>query len=155
MKAKMKETGALLGGEFSGHIFFMERWYGFDDALYAAARLLEVISGDGRYSSEIFAELPDSINTPELSISVPEGMQHQVMDKLQEAAGRAFPNAKVIDIDGIRAEYPGAWGLIRASNTTPALVLRFEADNEEALAKVQGVFRTILKAILPNATIPF
>lgn len=155
MKAKMKETGALLGGEFSGHIFFTERWYGFDDAMYAAARLLEIISADGRYSSEIFAELPDSINTQELSISVAEGVQYEVMEKLQEASEKAFPNAKVIDIDGIRAEYPGAWGLIRASNTTPSLVLRFEADNDEALEKVQNIFRTVLSAVLPNATVPF
>ena len=155
MKAKMKETGALLGGEFSGHIFFTERWYGFDDALYAAARLLEVISGDGRYSSEIFAELPDSINTKELSVNVAEGVQYEVMEKLQQATEKAFPNAKVVDIDGIRAEYPGAWGLIRASNTTPALVLRFEADNEEALEKVQNIFRTVLSALLPKANIPF
>jgi len=155
MKAKMKETGALLGGEFSGHIFFTERWYGFDDALYAAARLLEVVSGDGRSSADMFAEVPDTINTPELHVSVAEGMQHTIMEKLAGATEKAFPNAKITDIDGIRAEYTGAWGLIRASNTTPHLVLRFEADNQEAMQKVQEVFRTVIKAVLPTAEIPF
>ena len=155
MKAKMKETGALLGGEFSGHIFFTERWYGFDDALYAAARLLEVVSGDGRSSADMFAEIPDTINTPELHVSVAEGMQHTIMEKLAGATEKAFPNAKITDIDGIRAEYTGAWGLIRASNTTPHLVLRFEADNNEAMEKVQEVFRTVIKAVLPTAEIPF
>lgn len=155
MKAKMLETGALLGGEFSGHVFFSERWYGFDDALYTAARLLEVISGDGRSSAEMFAEIPDSINTPELHVAVTEGMQHTIMEKLQKATDKAFPNAKITDIDGIRAEYPGAWGLIRASNTTPHLVLRFEADSQEAMDKVQSVFRTVLNALLPNTELPF
>jgi len=155
MKAKMKETGALLGGEFSGHIFFTERWYGFDDALYSAARLLEVISGDGRSSADMFAEIPDTINTPELQVSVAEGMQHTIMEKLAAATDKAFPNAKITDIDGIRAEYSGAWGLIRASNTTPHLVLRFEADNQEAMEKVQEVFRTVIRAVLPTAEIPF
>ncbi len=155
MKAKMKETGALLGGEFSGHIFFSERWYGFDDALYSAARLLEVVSGDGRSSAEMFAEIPDTINTSELQVSVAEGMQHTIMEKLAGATDKAFPNAKITDIDGIRAEYTGAWGLIRASNTTPHLVLRFEADNQEAMDKVQEVFRTVIKAVLPTAEIPF
>jgi phosphomannomutase/phosphoglucomutase len=155
MKAKMKETGALLGGEFSGHIFFTERWYGFDDALYSAARLLEVVSGDGRPSADMFAEIPDTINTSELQVSVAEGMQHTIMEKLTGATEKAFPNAKITDIDGIRAEYTGAWGLIRASNTTPHLVLRFEADNEEAMDKVQEVFRTVIKAVLPSAEIPF
>ena len=155
MKAKMKETGALLGGEFSGHMFFTERWYGFDDALYSAARLLEVVSGDGRSSADMFAEIPDTINTPELHVSVAEGMQHTIMEKLAGASEKAFPNAKITDIDGIRAEYSGAWGLIRASNTTPHLVLRFEADNQEAMDKVQEVFRTVIKAVLPTAEIPF
>lgn len=155
MKAKMKETGALLGGEFSGHIFFAERWYGFDDALYSAARLLEVISGDGRSSAEMFADIPDTINTSELQVSVAEGMQHSIMEKLAAATDKAFPNAKITDLDGIRAEYSGAWGLIRASNTTPHLVLRFEADNQEAMDKVQEVFRTVIKAVLPTAEIPF
>lgn len=155
MKAKIRETGALLAGELSGHIFFQERWYGFDDALYAGARLLEVISGDGRESADIFAELPDAINTPELSLAVTEGMQHSIMEKLIQAGSKAFPNAKIVDIDGIRAEYPGAWGLIRASNTTPALVFRFEADSEEAMEKVQEIFRTVIKTVLPNSNIPF
>ena len=155
MKQKMRETGALLGDEFSGHIFFAERWYGFDDALYAAARLLEVISGDGRSSADMFAEIPDTMNTPELMLSVSEGVQHQVMDKIMAAADKAFPNAKITDIDGVRAEYPGGWGLVRASNTTPGLVFRFEADNEEAMGKVQDIFRAVVKAVLPNATPPF
>ena len=151
MKLKMKETGALLGGELSGHIFFTERWYGFDDALYAAARLLEVVSGDGRSSAAMFAELPDTVNTPEITVSVAEGMQHKIMAKVLESSEKLFPGAKINNIDGIRAEYPGAWGLIRASNTTPSLVLRFEADDEESLEKVKKVFRALIKAVLPQS----
>ncbi|MEJ2214257.1 MAG: phosphomannomutase/phosphoglucomutase, partial [Gammaproteobacteria bacterium] len=151
MKLKLKETGALLAGELSGHIFFTERWYGFDDALYAAARLLEVVSGDGRSSAAMFSAFPDSINTPEISISVKEGMQHKIMAKVHESKEKLFPGAKINDIDGIRAEYPGAWGLIRASNTTPSLVLRFEADDEESLEKVKKIFRALIKAVLPKS----
>ncbi|MGD2117095.1 MAG: phosphomannomutase/phosphoglucomutase [Chromatiales bacterium] len=153
MKAKLSETGALLAGEFSGHIFFKERWYGFDDALYAAARLLEVISGDGRSSAEMFAEIPESASTPELQLEVAEGKQFEVMRQL--AGGEKFPNAKIVEIDGVRAEYPGAWGLVRASHTTPSLVFRFEADTPENLAKVQALFRQVISGVLPDAKLPF
>jgi len=155
MKAKIEETGALLAGEFSGHIFFKERWYGFDDALYAGCRILEILSADERNSAEIFAELPDSLNTPEILLELEEGEQHKVMKLLMDASQEAFQNAKLIDIDGIRVEYPDAWGLVRASNTTPALVFRFEADDDEALATVEEVFRAVIRTVLPNVDIPF
>ncbi len=155
MKLKLKETGALLAGEFSGHVFFTERWYGFDDAVYAAARLLEVVSGDGRSSAAMFSALPDTVNTPEITVTVPEGMQHKIMAKVMESSEKLFPGAKINDIDGIRAEYPGAWGLIRASNTTPSLVLRFEADDEESLEKVKKIFRALLNAVVPKSDAEF
>ncbi|RLA01206.1 MAG: phosphomannomutase/phosphoglucomutase, partial [Gammaproteobacteria bacterium] len=134
IKAKIKETGALLAGEMSGHIFINERWYGFDDALYAAARLLEVLGKDDRSSTEVFAELPDSVNTPELNVVMLEGEPPVFMDKLLENAH--FEGASISTIDGLRAEYADGWGLVRASNTTPVLVLRFEADHDAALARI-------------------
>ena len=109
IKAKMKETGALLAGEMSGHIFFKERWFGFDDALYSAARLLEILSGDARSSSDVFAELPDSINTPELNVPMAEGEPSVFMEKLLN--GAHFENAQVATIDGLRVEFERGWGL--------------------------------------------
>jgi phosphomannomutase / phosphoglucomutase len=150
----MKETGALLAGEMSGHIFFKERWYGFDDGLYAAARLLEILSKDERASSEIFAALPNAINTPEIIIDLDEdGAQHTFMKKLLGAAD--FGEANVSDIDGLRADYSRGWGLVRASNTTPSLVIRFEADDEPELKRIQQIFRKELLAIDTNLTLPF
>jgi phosphomannomutase / phosphoglucomutase len=154
IKAKMKETGALLAGEMSGHIFFKERWYGFDDGLYAAARLLEILSKDERASSEIFAALPNAINTPEIIIDLDEdGAQHTFMKKLLGAAD--FGEANMSDIDGLRADYSRGWGLVRASNTTPSLVIRFEADDEPELKRIQQIFRKELLAIDTNLTLPF
>ncbi len=153
IKAKMIETGAVLAGEMSGHIFYKERWYGFDDAIYTCARLLEIISLDGRNTSEIFAELPDSVNTPELNLTVEEGMQHVLVKRLQENAD--FSDAQVIDIDGLRVEFANGWGLVRASNTTPSLVFRFEADDVESLKEIQNIFRDFLLRVDSNLSLPF
>mgnify|MGYP001571208335 FL=1 len=144
IKAKLKETGAALGGEMSGHIFFKERWYGFDDALYTGARLSEIISKTDKTCAEIFADLPDSINTPEINIHFDEqGDQFKAMDKL--AKNVDFKGAKITTIDGVRVDYPDGWGLVRPSNTTPCLVLRFEADNQKTLEEIQEKFRIWLE----------
>ncbi len=153
IKAKMKETGALLAGEMSGHIFFKERWFGFDDGLYTAVRLLEILSKDSRAPKDVFADLPNSVNTPELNVKFAEGKHYEFMQALQEAA--KFDNAEIIDIDGLRAEFSDGWGLVRASNTTPSLVLRFEADNEAALQRIQDVFRKQMLNIDSSLNLPF
>ncbi len=155
IKAKMRETGAELAGEMSGHFFFKERWYGFDDGIYAAARLLEILAGDlhGRSPDEVFATLPTSVSTPELKIELAEGEHYRFMDKLRERAN--FEDASVITIDGLRVDWPDGWGLVRASNTTPVLVLRFEADNPAALKRIQQVFRQQLLAVDSKLKLPF
>lgn len=153
VKARMKETGALLGGEMSGHIFFKERWYGFDDALYTAARLLEILSRDQRSASTIFAELPDSLNTPELNISFAEGEHFKFMEKF--IAQSKFTDGKVTTIDGVRVDYPDGWGLVRASNTTPSLVIRFEAENQGALDRIQTEYRKAMLAVQSDLKLPF
>lgn len=153
IKAKMKETGALLAGEMSGHIFFKERWFGFDDALYSAARLLEILANDARSSSELFAQLPESMSTPEINIPMAEGEPAAFMEKLLNSAH--FDNARVATIDGMRVEFDRGWGLVRASNTTPSLVLRFEADDELALSTIQDEFRRVMLQADPGMTLPF
>lgn len=156
VKAKLKETGAALAGEMSGHIFFKERWYGFDDALYSAARLLEVLAVrvKGGSVETVFDAYPDSVNTPELHVHMPaEGAQHQFMRELVESA--SFPGAEIIDIDGLRVEFPHGWGLVRASNTTPTLVLRFEAEDEHTLEKIQEQFAREMRKIRPEIELPF
>ena len=153
VKARIKETGAALGGEMSGHIFFKERWYGFDDALYSAARLLEILSRDDRPVSEIFGEIPDSVNTPELGIKFEEGEHHKFMQAFIENA--KFDGAKLTTIDGIRADFDKGWGLVRASNTTPSLVIRFEADSQSDLEQIQANFRTAMLDVNPNIDLPF
>ena len=145
IKAKLKETGAALGGEMSGHIFFKERWYGFDDALYTGARLLEILSKTDKTCAEVFANLPDSINTPEINIHFDkQGQQFEAMDKLAKTAD--FPNAKITTIDGVRVDYDHGWGLVRPSNTTPCLVLRFEANDQQTLSKIQETFKSWLES---------
>jgi len=153
IKAKMKETGALLAGEMSGHTFFKERWYGFDDGLYAGARLLECLSTCADIDAE-FARLPDSVNTPELQIQLAEGENHALIAQLQRVA--RFAGARdVITIDGLRVEYADGFGLARASNTTPVIVLRFEANDATALRRIQNDFRQVLLAAKPDAKLPF
>jgi phosphomannomutase/phosphoglucomutase len=153
IKTKMKEVGAALAGEMSGHTFFGERWYGFDDGLYAGARLLEILARTSDPAAMLDA-LPDALSTPELNIACAEGEQHALIAKLQ--ADAKFPGASdVIRIDGLRVEYPDGFGLARASNTTPVIVLRFEADDPAALARIQGEFRRVLSAAKPGITLPF
>lgn len=142
IKAKLKETGALLAGEMSGHIFFKERWYGFDDALYTAARLLEILSRDKRPAKEIFAELPDSVNTPELKLDMPEGEHFKLIERM--VANAKFDGAVLTTIDGVRADWEDGFGLARASNTTPCIVFRFEATNELALERIKREFRQLV-----------
>jgi phosphomannomutase/phosphoglucomutase len=153
IKKKLKETGALLAGEMSGHIFFKDRWYGFDDGLYAAARLLELLSADPRSPEEVFSSLPNTINTPELQMKFAEGEHFQVVEKLVQAAD--FPGAKITTIDGLRADFDDGFGLVRASNTTPVLVLRFEGDDEAALKRIQQAFADLIRKVAPEATLPY
>ncbi len=153
IKAKLKETGALLAGEMSGHIFFKERWYGFDDGLYTAARLLELLARDPRPTREIFSSLPNTLNTPELNLKFAEGEHFAVMKELQRHA--SFPDAKVTTIDGLRADFADGFGLVRPSNTTPVLVFRFEGDSKEALERIQGRFRELILSVRPGMTLPF
>ena len=153
IKAKLKESGAPLAGEMSGHIFFKERWYGFDDALYAGARLLEVLARESDASAALNA-LPNSPSTPELNWKLAEGEPHALVAKLQQA--RPFPGAeRVITIDGVRAEYAEGFGLARASNTTPVIVLRFEGKTPEAMKKIQEEFRKALQPLKPEAPLPY
>jgi phosphomannomutase/phosphoglucomutase len=153
IKAKMKETGALLAGEMSGHVFFKERWYGFDDGAYAGARLLEILSGAADINAA-FDSLPDSINTPELQIKLDEGENYSLIGRMQREA--KFPTAReIIKIDGLRVEYADGFGLARSSNTTPVVVLRFEADNAAALKRIQEDFRRVLQQAAPAAKLPF
>ena len=153
IKARMKETGAVLGGEMSGHFFIQERWYGFDDGIYSAARLLEVLAFDPRSPGDVLEALPDGVSTPELKLAMNEGEHHAFMKKF--AAEAKFEGARITDIDGIRADFPDGWGLVRPSNTTPILVLRFEADDEEALERIKELFRAQLLAQDPGLELPF
>jgi len=154
IKAKIKESNAPLGGEMSGHIFFKERWYGFDDALYTAARLLEILAQQALTPTDIFAELPDAVNTPELNLNFAhEGENFAMMEKIR--ANFHFTDANITTIDGLRADFTDGWGLVRPSNTTPCLVLRFEADNAEALARIQADFRRQFMALDASLTLPF
>ncbi|MCF7969685.1 MAG: phosphomannomutase/phosphoglucomutase [Methylococcaceae bacterium] len=153
MKAKVKQTGAVFAGEMSGHLFFNDRWFGFDDGLYAAARLIEILSEDSRTSAEVFADFPDSFNTPELSIDLAEGENISIMNSL--LMNPNFSDGKITDIDGLRVDFIDGFGLIRSSNTTPSLVLRFEGDTPEALTRIQDQFRRLLLEIKPQLSLPF
>ncbi len=153
IKAKMKQTGAELAGEMSGHIFFKERWFGFDDGLYSAARMLEIISQQKETTADLFKKLPDSVNTPELQINFAEGEHYKFMEKF--IANAKFNDAEIITIDGIRVNYRNGWGLVRPSNTTPSLVLRFEADDTNTLDAIQQVFRQQLLAVDSHLVLPF
>ena len=153
VKAKMKELHSALAGEMSGHIFFGERWYGFDDAQYVGARLLEILSRHPDPDAVLDA-LPDSVNTPELNWKLAEGEPHRLIAGLQQSA--RFPGAReIIKLDGLRVEYADGFGLARASNTTPVIVLRFEGDTPEAIARIQAEFRTVLRSAKPGAELPF
>jgi len=155
IKAKMRETGAELAGEMSGHFFFKERWYGFDDGVYAGARLLEILAGDleERTPEEIFASCPKGVSTPELKVEMAEGEHYRFMEQFRQKV--SFGDATLTTIDGVRADWPDGWGLVRPSNTTPVLVLRFDADSEAALSRIQRVFRQQLLAVNPALQLPF
>jgi len=153
IKNKMKEVDAPFAGEMSGHFFFKERWYGFDCGIYSACRLLEILAADERDPREVLSSLPDSISTPELKLQMEEGENHPFIAQMQEKA--RFADARITTIDGVRADFADGWGLVRASNTTPILVLRFEADTEESLQRIKDNFRQQMLAINPKLTMPF
>jgi phosphomannomutase/phosphoglucomutase len=153
VKAKMRETGAPLGGEMSGHVFFKDRWYGFDDGLYAGARMLELLSRVEDPSATLNS-LPQSKSTPELHLHVQEGENFTIIEKMQ--AGARFPGSnEIITIDGLRVEYPDGFGLARSSNTTPVVVMRFEGESDEALARIKAEFKREILAAKPDAELPF
>ena len=153
IKSKMKEINAPLAGEMSGHTFFNDRWYGFDDGIYAGARLVEILS-NFENPSEILEALPKSISTPEINVNVMEGQQHEIIKKIQKE--ESFKDSiEVLKIDGVRVEYSYGFGLMRASNTTPVIVLRFEADSEEMLKKISDEFKIILKKYIKDKSINF
>jgi len=153
IKAKLRETGGAFAGEMSGHLFFKERWYGFDDALYAAARLCEVLSNDSRLPSAVFAEIPDTVNTPELRLEMQEGEHHALVGEL--VAEGDFSGGQICNIDGVRVDFEDGFGLARASNTTPTVILRFEADTEAALRRIQNLYREQILALRPGLALPF
>lgn len=153
IKGKLKETGALMAGEMSGHIFFNDRWYGFDDGLYAGARLLELLSSRMDIDADL-AAIPDAVSTPELQIRLKEGENYAVIARLQETA--CFDNPeRIITTDGLRVEYKDGFGLARSSNTMPVIVLRFEADDETALKRIQQDFRRAILQVRPDAVLPY
>ena len=154
IKATLRASGAPLAGEMSGHTFFVERWYGFDDGLYTGARLVEIVAADGRPSAAVFADLPEGVATPELKVKIEEGEQQGLMEDLVAEGQRRFTDATIHTIDGIRVEWPDGWGLIRASNTTPVLVVRFEADDGAGLARIRAAFEELLSCVKPGLEIP-
>ena len=153
IKAKMRETGAELAGEMSGHFFFGERWFGFDDGIYAAARLIEILSARPEPPEDVLAALPNGVSTPEIKVDAPNGDPHAFVERFRSAA--QFENARASTIDGLRVDWTDGWGLVRASNTTPVLVMRFDADSEDALKRIQGEFRAQLLALAPELQLPF
>ncbi len=154
VKAKMRETKALLAGEMSGHVFFADRWYGFDDGLYATARLLEILTKESRPCSQIFADdIPNSVNTPEIRVAIDEAEKFAFMQRF--VAQTKFNQGEVTTIDGLRIDLTYGWGLVRASNTSPHLVLRFEADTEVELKNIQQLFREKLLAVDSDLDLPF
>jgi len=154
IKAKLKETGAALAGEMSGHIFFKERWFGFDDGVYAGARLIELLSKMSESPQAIFDALPNTINTPELQIKMQQfGEHYELMNEL--AANASFPGEKVSTLDGLRVDFDNGFGLIRPSNTTPVLVMRFEADNDAAIETIKEKFRALILQTRSNIDLPF
>jgi phosphomannomutase/phosphoglucomutase len=155
MRAKMKEEDALLAGEFTGHIFFQDHWYGFDDALYSAVRLLQIIARSSRGSAAVFAALPEMLSTPELHVPLAEGRSVELMRQIEAVAGTVLTDAQLSTLDGVRAEFADGWGLVRASNTMPCLTLRFEAEDEEALERLKTVFRELLLQVDPALQLPF
>nr|WP_122667418.1 phosphomannomutase/phosphoglucomutase [Pseudomonas viridiflava] len=153
IKKEMKKSGALLAGEMSGHIFFKERWFGFDDGIYSAARLLEILSQESQSAEDLFETFPNDISTPEINIKVTDTTKFSIIEALEKDA--QWGDAKLTTIDGVRVDYPKGWGLVRASNTTPVLVLRFEAETEAELQRIKDVFHAELKKVAPDLQLPF
>jgi phosphomannomutase / phosphoglucomutase len=153
IKAKMRETGAELAGEMSGHFFFAERWYGFDDGIYSAARLLEILATAAEEPDVVLRALPKGVSTPEIKVDAPDGDPHAFVERFRD--GAFFEGGRLSTIDGLRVDWPDGWGLVRASNTTPVLVLRFDADSEQALARIKEVFRARLLELAPTLSLPF
>jgi phosphomannomutase/phosphoglucomutase len=153
IKAKMKEVGSPFAGEMSGHFFFKERWYGVDDGIYSAARLLEILGSTDTPPEAILNALPSSYSTPELKVQMQEGENHRFIEEFR--ARSEFGNARISTIDGLRADFEDGWGLVRASNTTPILVVRFDADSEKALARIKDEFRSRMLEIKPDLELPF
>jgi phosphomannomutase / phosphoglucomutase len=147
IKMKMADTGAPLAGEMSGHMFFKERWYGFDDGLYTGARLLEILSVNSASCAEVFAELPNDISTPEINVPMADDEKFAFVGQVKQAA---FAGGKKITLDGIRVEFNDGWGLLRCSNTTPCLVLRFEADSDAALERIKTIFKEAMQVVKPE-----
>ncbi|WP_136068960.1 phosphomannomutase/phosphoglucomutase [Modicisalibacter radicis] len=154
IKGRMKETGAALAGEMSGHIFFKERWYGFDDGLYGAARLLEILAKQKDDADTFFHRFPQDLGTPELNVQVTDDNKFDIVEKLAREGDFGSDGVKTT-LDGIRVDYADGWGLCRASNTTPMLVLRFEGKSQASLERVQARFRDALKQVAPDAELPF
>ena len=154
LKAKLRESGALLAGELSGHVIFQERWFGFDDAVYAGARLLELLALDPRTTAEVFATLPEAMGTAELTLSLQEGEAQLIMERVLRMTDR-MDGVTVNTVDGLRAEFDGGWGLVRASNTQPALSFRFQGNDQESLEAIQGLFRRLMARVAPGLDLPF
>ena len=153
IKKMMRETNAILAGEMSGHVFFNDKWYGFDDGIYCGARMIEIVSNQSIESSEIFADLPNSFSTPEINIPVDkDGIQHDFMEKFKSSA--IFEAAEISTIDGLRVDYDDGWGLLRASNTTSCLVMRFEAESKERLMEIKNSFISQIRNIDSRLEIP-
>ena len=150
IKQKIKECNADLAGEMSGHIFFNDRWFGFDDGLYTGVRLLNILSKSNNSVDQVFAAIPQSVNTPEINVAVPDDKKFELMALLLESSENQFPGENIITIDGVRVEFPNGWGLVRASNTTPCLVMRFEADNADVLQRIQTQFTHWVKQTITN-----
>lgn len=153
LQTRLRETGAALAGDLGGHFLLNDRWFGFNDALYAAVRIIEILSADMRSSSALFDDLPDSINTPELRIALAEGENRRFMEQVFSLA--QFADGDIVNVDGMRVEFPDGWGLVRASASSADLVLRFEADSREALSRIQQQFKLLLLQINPAISLPF
>ena len=153
IREKVRETGALLGGEFSGHIFLSERWYGFDDGIYAAARLVELLSTTNESFDSLFNKLPPSVSTPEIILAADAKIRRRLMRSL--AANANFPGARITTLDGMRIDYSDGWGLVRSSSSEEALTFRFEGNDETSLARVQGVIRKAILEYVPDLALPF
>lgn len=153
LQAKLKENGAKLAGNMDGHIFFNDRWFGYDDAFYAAARLLSILSAEARSPAEVFAEFPELLATPELELPLSDGEPEKLLQAMLAAA--EFKDAKIIKVEGMRVEFTSGWGLARVSKTSPALIFRFEADSKEALDHIENQFRQLIQRLKPDLALPF